>query len=127
MLILIALAVLICALVLISGHWQGNNTTTAQPAKYVGSDNGHISDPELCRQLINNTLTQGLRRNQLSLVQSRAAPNQRLRTAFGIDNAFTSTDALVTENFVREARRRINLEPAEWSNLSHVLVDTVRQ
>lgn len=127
MMILIALAGSIYALVLISRHWQGNITSEAQPTRYVGSGDGHISDPELCRQLIRGELTQGLRHNQLSLLQSRATPNQRLRAVFGIENAFTSTDAVVAENFVREARRRINLEPAEWSNLSHVLVDTVRQ
>ncbi|CAI7669797.1 unnamed protein product [Penicillium manginii] len=85
------------------------------PKESLCSSDILISDPELCRQLISGTMTQNSKQNQL------------LRTVFAIENAFTSTEDVAAVNFVRDASRRISLKPAEWSSLSHFLVDTARQ
>lgn len=99
----------------------------AQPEQPVSSGIGRISDPLLCRQLIECKTTQDSELNRLSLLKSRAEPNQRLRSVFNIDNAFTSSDTLFVERFVREARQRIKLRPDEWLNLSLMLLDISRK
>ncbi|KAJ5980092.1 hypothetical protein N7481_007390 [Penicillium waksmanii] len=127
MLTLVALSVSCCLLlssILYICRWDNPQ---AQSAGYVDSTNGRISDPELCRLLIGNKLTQCRRQNQLSPLESKAIPNQRLRAPFAIENVFTSLDSSVADAFVRESRNRINLNPGEWSTIGHVLKDAARK
>lgn len=111
-------AAFIYVFVLIACHlW--NHTPRPQAAR--------VSDPHLCRQLIEGKLTQGSNSNRRSLLESRAKPNQRLRTVFAVVNAFTSSDTRLVDGFVREARRRIKLGNKEWSELSLMLGNTARR
>ncbi|KAJ5740153.1 hypothetical protein N7493_000025 [Penicillium malachiteum] len=102
---------------------------SAQPEQTVGSIDrrGRVSDPCLCRQLIEGKLTRGSNCNQLSLPQSMAIPNEGLRTVFGIDNAFTSHDPELVKAFVDAARGRIKMKPEEWSALTPMIVDVARR
>ncbi|KAL1961896.1 hypothetical protein VTN77DRAFT_929 [Rasamsonia byssochlamydoides] len=77
-----------------------------------------ISDPNICRLLIAGRPLGANKRNQLPPLLSRALPNQRLRIAFGIDNAFTSDDKGHVVHFVSRAKHLINLSSAEWISLS---------
>ncbi|KAJ5629542.1 hypothetical protein N7528_003199 [Penicillium herquei] len=101
---------------------------SAQPQQPVDSVDRRecVSDPDVCRQLIEGKLTQGSNCNQLSFLQSRAIPNEGLRSIFGIENAFTSHDPELVNAFVYDARRRIKLKPEEWSALTPMLVDAAR-
>lgn len=54
--------------------------------------------------------------NQLSQLESRAIPNQRLVTGFGIENAFTTTDKKLAKEFVRRAVKY--LAAVEWAELA---------
>ncbi|KAJ5812912.1 Cytochrome P450 [Penicillium robsamsonii] len=65
--------------------------------------------------------------NRLTLLQSRAIPNQRLRVAFGIDNAFTSHDEPRVKQFIVQAKSLINLSPTAWSLLSDIAQRAVRR
>ncbi|KAK8042425.1 hypothetical protein PG994_012908, partial [Apiospora phragmitis] len=59
----------------------------------------------------------------------RALPNQRLIAAFGINNAFTTTEPWVHKRFVRYAVgliTRVNVHNEEWRNLSLLGQDTLR-
>ncbi|KAK8080308.1 hypothetical protein PG997_008126 [Apiospora hydei] len=60
----------------------------------------------------------------------RAFPNQRLIDAFGINNAFTTTDTWVHKRFVRYATgliNRVNADNEEWRHLSLLGQDTLRR
>ncbi|KAK8051756.1 hypothetical protein PG993_003141 [Apiospora rasikravindrae] len=60
----------------------------------------------------------------------RALPNQRLIAAFGINNAFTTTDPWVHKRFVRYATgliNRVNADNEEWQHLSLLGRDTLRR
>lgn len=51
-------------------------------------------------------------------LKARAGPNARLIHAFGIDNAFTTTDTKYHREFIKLAGARINLSNVEWESLS---------
>lgn len=53
-----------------------------------------------------------------SSLESRAIPNQRLVMAFGINNAFTSTDADYHRNFVSQAKELIRTPNVAWTALA---------
>ncbi|KAK8127830.1 hypothetical protein PG984_008938 [Apiospora sp. TS-2023a] len=60
----------------------------------------------------------------------RALPNQRLIAAFGINNAFTTTDPLVHKRFVRYATElinRVNADNEEWRHLSLLGQDILKR
>lgn len=76
-----------------------------KPIGDVGLSNGHKSDSEQFCLLIGNRLAECGRHNLSSPLESRAIPNQRLKSPFVIETTFTSTDASVTYNFIREARK----------------------
>lgn len=58
------------------------------------------ADPEVCRKILDGTVfDSSLGKNQLTIETSRARPNQRLVRAFGINNGFTTTDALWATEF----------------------------
>ncbi|KAJ5929119.1 Cytochrome P450 [Penicillium verhagenii] len=66
------------------------------------------------------------RYNQLTPLKSRAISNQRLRLAFGIDNAFTSHEEIRVNEFVAQAKGLINLTPIAWNRLSGIAHRAVR-
>ena len=55
--------------------------------------------------------------NALTPLESRAKPNQRLVSAFGILNCFTTSEHKVCDDFEREARNLINLNRAAWVDI----------
>ncbi|EEQ27287.1 hypothetical protein McanCB56680_005958 [Microsporum canis] len=85
------------------------------------------SDADSCRMIIagknpfQNTAT-GI----LTSLQSRAGPNQALRKAFGINNAFTSEDNNVVKDFVAKARTRMNLYIADWERAATLAATTLK-
>jgi dihydroceramidase len=67
------------------------------------------------------------RDNRLTPLQSRAIPNQRLRVAFGIDNAFTSHEEFRVKQFIVQAKSLISLGPTAWNLLSDIAHRAVRR
>ncbi|MCJ1228754.1 hypothetical protein MMC12_005417 [Toensbergia leucococca] len=57
-------------------------------------------------------------RNRLSNLQSRADPNQRLVRAFGINNAFTTTDDAHRKHFRKTAEACIRFGDDKWKDLA---------
>ncbi|KAK6823555.1 hypothetical protein PG989_000368 [Apiospora arundinis] len=58
----------------------------------------------------------------------RALPNRRLTAAFGINNAFTTTDPRVYKNFIPYATHvinRVNADNEEWRQLTSLGQDTL--
>lgn len=83
-------------------------------------------EPSLCRSRIAaETLPNGVR-NHLTPYSSRAFSNNKIKTAFGIKNAFTSADEVYVKGFVDHARGLVNLSSAEWNEVSAVSSDAVR-
>lgn len=74
-----------------------------------------------CHQLIESKLYSSEYTNNLTPLQSRMIPNQRLRIVFGIDNAFTSDDEDYAVRFVTSAANVISLKHECWVDLSMVL------
>jgi dihydroceramidase len=66
------------------------------------------------------------KKNQLSPLCSRAISNSQIRRAFGIENAFTSSDVKYAKHFVTVAKSLINLKPTNWERLSVVTLDALR-
>lgn len=78
-----------------------------------------VDDPSVCASIIACT-DYGIfnHRNSLTPVQSRAYANQRLVRAFGIDNAFTTTDNAYRLEFRNLASRKITLNDEEWTSIT---------
>lgn len=62
-----------------------------------------------------------------TLLRSRAVPNERLIRAFGIDNAFTTTDEAYYKEFLREAKGLLQQNPREWQHLGEVAEDLTKR
>ena len=62
----------------------------------------------------------------MTLLESRAGPNQRLVRVFGIDNAFTTTDKSYYRGFRRNARFLVMRDEPGWWRLRDVMLDLVR-
>lgn len=76
--------------------------------RYGVVDGRHYRTPAECKRVLEGTALPGsLTRNRLGRVAARAGPNKRLVTAFGIDNAFTTTDKKYSKHFLRTAIGRI--------------------
>ncbi|KAG4431986.1 hypothetical protein IFR05_012537 [Cadophora sp. M221] len=58
-------------------------------------------------------------------LKSRAKPNERLVTAFGINNAFTTTDSGYHKTFVKQAKELIRTNDNEWTSLAIAAADIV--
>ncbi|KAH7357141.1 hypothetical protein BKA65DRAFT_221631 [Rhexocercosporidium sp. MPI-PUGE-AT-0058] len=58
-------------------------------------------------------------------LKSRAEPNRRLTTAFGINNAFTTTDSDYHKAFVNQAKNLIRINEDEWTTLALAAADIV--
>lgn len=79
-----------------------------------------LSNPKLCRALIACDLVHGSNVNRLSPLESRALANERLQSAFGIHNAFTTTDKRLAQDFVRDMKDRMSCTPFEHLKLGHL-------
>lgn len=53
-------------------------------------------------------------KNKEDYLKARAPPNQRLVLAFGIDNAFTTTDKNRHSEFKNEARKKVDVDDQAW-------------
>ncbi|RPB16781.1 hypothetical protein P167DRAFT_192534 [Morchella conica CCBAS932] len=53
-----------------------------------------------------------------TILKSRAEPNSRLIRAFGIDNAFTTSDPQHHRDFVNRASDLLNLSNSQWKSLA---------
>jgi len=84
-------------------------------------------DLETCERIIEGfSTTQDVSNSARKPLESRAIPNQRLVRAFGIDNAFTTTD----REYYREFRRRVELllkiNDERWTHLAHTAMELAR-
>ena len=79
-----------------------------------------LSNPSLCRALIACDLVHGSKVNRLSALESRALANKRLQSAFGIHNAFTTTDKRLAQDFVRDMKDRMCRTPFEQLKMCHL-------
>jgi hypothetical protein len=59
-------------------------------------------------------------------LSQRALPNQRLVSAFGIDNAFTTTDPIWHAKFVHDAKEKIRItDTRHWKTLATAAADHI--
>ncbi|KAI9789615.1 MAG: hypothetical protein M1816_005924 [Peltula sp. TS41687] len=63
----------------------------------------------------------------LTLLDSRAGPNERLIQAFGIDNAFTTRDNRYHKQFRQHAQSLLKVDERGWENLKGVAQVLVQQ
>lgn len=73
-------------------------------------------DPQQAKSILNGSCFE--ESNLSTILKARAGPNHRLIRAFGIDNAFTTTDTKYHREFVGSAGSRINLSNAKWESLA---------
>jgi len=67
-------------------------------------------------------------RNDFSREESRAIPNQRLIDAFGVDNAFTTTQGERRSEFVKFAKGKISgTGDEEWKRIANMTLELVRK
>lgn len=74
-------------------------------------------------------LVRGIQESRIILrnsdLKSRAEPNGRLVTAFGINNAFTTTHPEYHKSFVRQAKELIRINDDEWSTFAMTAANIV--
>lgn len=98
-----------------------NSSNTGTPRPIL-----HCSDAEDCREVIaGRSPFNGMLENTLTGYQSRAGPNQYLRRAFGIENAFTSEDNTVIREFVALATKRMILQGTDWGKVAILAATTL--
>lgn len=97
------------------------NTKTKRSATMTESEARPFSQPEECKRIIKgleHPSDTAFGRNKLSLLQSRANPNQRLVRAFGVDNGFTTIDELRRKDFKSHANSLLTkVQNKGWSDL----------
>ncbi|PYH93390.1 hypothetical protein BO71DRAFT_484663 [Aspergillus ellipticus CBS 707.79] len=86
-----------------------------------------ITNPKHCRQLIAGDSQFLNKRNLLSPLESREIPNRRIKTAFDIDNALTTTDKAYAHEFVHKSRALMNLKAREWHITAQRIHETARE
>jgi hypothetical protein len=86
-----------------------------------------VDNPALCRIIIAGEYLPDDRQNRLTVFGARAIPNQRLMTAFNVQNAFTSANPSVVRGFVKEAARMTNVPQNVWYNISKLARAVVKQ
>ena len=65
--------------------------------------------------------------NLFTTLKSRAIPNQRLVDAFGIDNAFTTTDETYRKAFRAIAEAKLSsIKEEEWKRIADMALELVR-
>lgn len=86
----------------------------ADPSPQLVLNQIRFSDPTICRQILAcKGYDNSGAMNRNSAVKSRAIPNERLVLAFGIDNAFTTSDKKRHKEFNVEAKNAIQMTEAQ--------------
>ncbi|KAG6995536.1 cytochrome P450 [Physcia stellaris] len=86
------------------------------------------SDPVICKKILDGTIFDSpLGRNQFTLTESRARPNQRLVRAFGIDNGFTTTEETWASKFKSKASDKLRKQQSSmgWEYMSGTANDLI--
>ena len=101
---------------------RGNGPPHAESSPQSTEDPVRCSDPATCAKVLacegyNNTGA----KNRYTDLKSRAIPNERLVTAFGIDNSFTTSEVKRRKEFNGEAGRTIKMTDAKVGNDSEAL------
>ncbi len=65
--------------------------------------------------------------NDFGSATSRAIPNQRLVDAFGIDNAFTTSDSKYRFKFRTLAAKKLETSDEEWTRIADMTLELVRK
>ena len=82
-------------------------------------------NPELCKSLLNGNFGGGSSASsQEDLLHARALPNTRLYNAFGINNAFTTSDTSRYTTFVDEAKSL--LKTGQWDQIRDVAIKLIK-
>ena len=71
-------------------------------------------------------MTQDVSNSVRKPLKSRATPNQRLVRAFGIDNAFTTTDGDYYRHFRRRVELLLKIDEQRWKRLAHTATELTR-
>jgi hypothetical protein len=74
-----------------------------------------------CRAIIDGSQFPDARKNQLTCLKAKALPNQPLKRAFGIKNAFTTGNEAEAKDFVENVRRSIEVSAVDWHGLAGTL------
>ena len=86
-----------------------------------------LRDVKVCKDILSSGDLQVPKiDNVLTLLESRAGPNHRLVRAFGIDNAFTTTEKPYYRGFMREARLLVAKDEPTWQLMRDLLLVHVR-
>ncbi|CAG8956223.1 hypothetical protein HYFRA_00003603 [Hymenoscyphus fraxineus] len=75
-----------------------------------------LRDVNECRNLLKS-----------STLEQRAFPNQRLVSAFGIDNAFTTVDPILAKHFVNRSKALLKTPSEDWKKLAQFASDQAKQ
>ncbi|KAL4820740.1 hypothetical protein BDW67DRAFT_153126 [Aspergillus spinulosporus] len=74
-----------------------------------------------CRAIIDGSQFPDARKNHLTRLEAKALPNQPLKRAFGISNAFTTCNEAEAKEFVENVRRSIEVRAVDWHGLAGAL------
>ena len=86
-----------------------------------------VSETSSCKEILGcRHFDKQKPRNDFSKEESRAIPNQRLVDAFGINNAFTTSDSEYRETFKRFAAKKIKLNDEEWKRVADLTLELVQ-
>ncbi|MCJ1350680.1 MAG: hypothetical protein MMC33_000661 [Icmadophila ericetorum] len=84
-------------------------------------------DAITCRRILACTgLNEADLRNKWDALVSRAVPNQRLKRAFGIDNAFTTTNKDYHKRFRRSVEFKLKMDAHGWKDIADSALAIVR-
>ncbi|OJD32593.1 cytochrome p450 [Diplodia corticola] len=119
------LTLVLWALILLSAllllRRKANFTTSTPTAGNALFDPSRstFEDIESCKAILACTLGGSSRRIPLlSQLQARALPNERLQVAFGIDNAFTTTDVEWYKEFRKLSESHLRVSNSQWKSLA---------
>lgn len=76
-----------------------------------------VSDPKHCAEILAGNSFDNIR-NRLNRLESRAIPNERLVRAFGINNAFTTTNGDYARAFKAAAVKKIKMGDSDWERIA---------
>jgi hypothetical protein len=77
-----------------------------------------LDDPFLCRLIVTAEYMHETHENLLSRLASKAFPNTWLRTSFNTENAFTSSDPQVVDDFLRQVHSKIDMPQDVWQQMA---------
>lgn len=105
---------------------ESGTLTTKQSDSSPAVSHGPIDpmvfdDTETCKSILACTYGSSSRDIPLHLkLEARALPNQRLQTAFGIDNAFTTADVSWYKEFRELSESRLKLSTDQWASIATI-------